>query len=175
MWELDHKEGWALKNWCFWTVVLEKTLDSPLESKIKPVNPTGNQPWIFIGRTDAEAPIFWPPDAKSSLIGKDPEAGKDWRQEEKRATEDEMVGWHHQLNGKEFEWIWEMVKDRGAWCAAVHGVAKGWTQLSDWTTTTMSLKEKKVNPSNRTRPPPGNSNIEVFLLVLYWGNPKRLF
>ena len=77
MWELDHKEGWALKNWCFWTVVLEKTLESPLDSKIKPVNPKGNQPWIFIGRTDAEAPIIWPPDAKSRLTGKDPDAGKD--------------------------------------------------------------------------------------------------
>ena len=95
MWELDHKEGWALKNGCFWTVVLEKTLDSPLDSKeIEPVNPKGNQPWIFIGRTDAEAeaPIFWPPDAKSWLIEKDPVAGKDWRQKEKGAAEDEMVG-----------------------------------------------------------------------------------
>ena len=90
MWELDHKEGWALKNWFFQTVVLEKTLESPLDCKeIKPVNPKGNQPWIFTGRTDA--PILWPPDAKSQLIGKDPDAGKDWRQKEKRATEDEMV------------------------------------------------------------------------------------
>ena len=106
MWELDHKEGWAPKNWCFWTVVLEKTLESPLDCKeIKPVNSIGNQSWLFIGRTDAEAetPIPWPPDVKSSLIGKDPNAGKDWGQEEKRATEDEMVGWHHQLNGHEFE------------------------------------------------------------------------
>ena len=85
MWELDHKEGWAPKNWCFPTVVLEKTLESPLNNKeIKPVNPKGNQPWIFIGRVDAEAPILWPPDAKSQLIGKDPDAGKDWRQEERR-------------------------------------------------------------------------------------------
>ena len=106
MWELDYKESWAGKNWCFWTVVLEKTLVSPLDGKeIKPVNPKGNQSWIFIGRTDAEAetPILWPPDAKSQLIGKDPDAGKDWTQEEKRMTEDEMVGWHHQLNGHEFE------------------------------------------------------------------------
>ena len=103
MWELDHKEGWAVKNWCFWIVVLEKTLESPLDSKeIKPVNPKGNQPWIFFGRTDAEAPILWPPDAKSWLIGKDPDAGKDWGQEEKGMTEDEMVGWHR-LNGHEFE------------------------------------------------------------------------
>ena len=107
MWELDHKEGWTLKNWYFQTVVLEKTLESPLESKeIKPVNPKGNQPWIFTGRTDAEAeaetPKLWPSDGKSQLIGKDPDAGKDWRQEEKGATEDEMTGWHHQLNGHEF-------------------------------------------------------------------------
>ena len=95
MWELDHKEGWALKNWCFWTVVLEKTFQSPLDCKeIQPVNPKGNQFWMFIGRTDAEAeaPIFWPPNAKNWLIGKDPDAGKDWRQEEKGTTEDEMVG-----------------------------------------------------------------------------------
>ena len=105
MWELDHKEGWAPKNWCFQTVVLEKTLESPLDCKIKPVNPEGSQSWIFIGRTDAEAetPILWPPDAKNWLIGKEPDAGKDWRQEEKEVTEDEMVGWHHWLNGHEFE------------------------------------------------------------------------
>ena len=105
MWELDHKEGWALKNWCFWTVVLEKTLESPLDSKeIKPVNSKRNQSWIFIGRTDAEAeaPILWPPDAKSRLTRKDPDAGKDWRQEEKGMTE-EMVGWHHRLDGHEYE------------------------------------------------------------------------
>ena len=106
MWELNHKEGWALKNWYFQIVVLEKTLESLLDCKeIKPVNPKGNQPWIFIGRADAEveAPIFWPLDAKSQLIGKDPEVGKDWRQEEKRAAEDEMVRWHHLLNGQESE------------------------------------------------------------------------
>ena len=104
--ELDHKEGWAPKNWCFWTVVLEKTLESPLNYKdIKPVNSKGNQPWIFIGRTDAEAeaPILWPPDAKSQLIGKGPDAGKEWREEEKGTTENEMVGWHHIFNGHEFE------------------------------------------------------------------------
>ena len=104
MWELDHKAGLALKSWCFRTVVLEKTLGSPLDCKeIKPVNPKGNQPWIFIGRSEveAEAPIFWPPDAKSRLAGKDSDAGKDWRQEEKRVTDDEMVGWHHRLNRHE--------------------------------------------------------------------------
>ena len=107
MWELNRKEGWAPKNWCFWTVVLEKTLESPLNLKeIKPVHPKGNQSWIFIGRTDAEAEtqILWPPDGKNWLIGKDLDAGKDWRQE-KGMTEDEMVGWHHWLNGHEFEQV----------------------------------------------------------------------
>ena len=106
MWELDHKEGWALRNWYFWTVVLEKTLESPLDCKeIRQINSKGNQSWIFIGRTDAEveAPILRPPDVKSQLLLKDLDAGKDWRQEEKGATEDEMVGWHHRLNGHEFE------------------------------------------------------------------------
>ena len=106
MWELGHKEGWALKNWCFWTVVLEKTLESPLDCKeIKPLNPKGYQAWIFIGRTNtkAEAPILWTLDAKSQLVGKDTTAGKDWRQEEKGTTEDKMIRWHHQLDGHEFE------------------------------------------------------------------------
>ena len=106
MWELDSKESWVPNNWCFRTVVLEKTLDSPLDGKeSKPVNPKGNESWIFIGRTDAEAetPILWPPDVKNWLIEKDPYAGKDWRQEEKGTTKDEMVGWHHRLDGHEFE------------------------------------------------------------------------
>ena len=101
-----YKEGWGLKNWCFQTVVLEKTLESPLDCKeIQPVHSKGYQSWVFIGRTDvkAEAPILWPPDAKSQLIGKDPDAGKDWGQEEKRAIKNEMVGWYHWLNGQEFE------------------------------------------------------------------------
>ena len=105
MWELDHKEGWAQKNWCFQTVMLEKTLESPLDSKkIQLANPKGNQPWIFIGRTDteAEAPILWPPDVKSRLTGKDPDTGKDWRQK-KRAAEDEMAGWPHWLSQRELE------------------------------------------------------------------------
>ena len=106
MWELDPKEGRKPKNWCFWTVMLVKTLESPLDCKeIQPVNPKGNQSWIFIGRPDAEAetPILWPPDVKNWLIEKDPDAGKDWRQEEKGMTEDKMVVWHHWLNGCEFE------------------------------------------------------------------------
>ena len=102
MWESNYKEDWAPKNWYFWTVVLMKTLESPLDCKeIKPVNPKGNQSWIVTGGT--EAPILWPPDAKNRLIGKDPEAGKDWRQEEKGTAEDEMVGWYHWLDGHEFE------------------------------------------------------------------------
>ena len=106
IWELDYKESWVLKNWCFWTVVLEKTLESPLDSKeIQPVHPKGNKSWIFSWRTDVEAEtlILWPLDAKDWLIGKDPDGGKDWRQEGKGTTEDEMVGWHHWLNGREYE------------------------------------------------------------------------
>ena len=106
MWELDNKESWAPKNWCFLTVVLEETLESPLDCKeIQPVNPQENQSWVFIGRTDAEVEtsIIWPPDVKNWLIGKDPDAGKDWRQEKKGTTEDEMVGWHHQIDGHEFD------------------------------------------------------------------------
>ena len=121
------------KNWCFWTVVLETTLESPLDSKeIKPVNPEGNQPWIFIGRTDveAEAPILWPSDAKSQLNGKDPDAGKDWRQEEKGMREDEMAGWHHWLKGHEFEQtLWDNEEEASLACG-VHGVAKSPTQLN---------------------------------------------
>ena len=106
MWELDHKESWAPKNWCLWTVVLEKTLESPLDcNKIQPVHPKGNPSWIFIVRNDAKAEtlILWPPDAKNWLIWKDPDAGKDWRQEKKGKTEDEIFGWHYWLNGHEFE------------------------------------------------------------------------
>ena len=127
LWELDHKEGWVLKNWCFQTVVLEKTLESPLDCKeIQPVNPKGYKHWIFIGRTnaEAEAPILWPPDAKSWLTGKDSDAGKDWGQEEKGSTEDEMDGWHYQFNWPESKQTLGDGKDREAWCATVHGVAK---------------------------------------------------
>ena len=115
LWELDYKESWAPKSWCFWTVVLEKTLESPVDCKeSKPVNPKGNQPWIFIGRTDTETPILWPPDAKNWLIGKDSDAGKDWRQEETGMTEDEMVGWHPWLNGHEFEQALEDGEGQGS-------------------------------------------------------------
>jgi len=137
MWELDYKESWVPKNWCFWTVVLEKTLQSPMDCKeIQPVNPKGNQSWIFTERTDAEAeiPILWLTDAKNWLTWKDPDARKDWRQEEKGTIEDEMVEWHHWLNGHEFEQALGVGDGQGkAWYAAVHGVTKSWTWLSDWT------------------------------------------
>ena len=128
-------ESWVLKNWCFWTVVLEKTLESPLNSKeIQPVNAKGNQSWIFIGRTDGEAetPILWPSDVKGRLIGKDPDAGQDWRQE-KGTIENEMVGGSTDWIDMTLSNLWELVMDREAWHAAVHGVTKSRTRLSDWT------------------------------------------
>ena len=135
MWELDYKESWALKNWCFWTVALEKTLESPLDCKeIQPVHPKGDQSLIFIGRTGAEAetPILWLPDAKNWLNGKDPDGGKDWRQK-KGTIENEMVGWHHRLNGHEFEqalesWWWTGRTD------GLQSMESQRVRLSDWAT-----------------------------------------
>ena len=137
MWKLDCEESWALKSWCFWSVVLEKTPESPLYCKeIQPVHPEGDQSWVFIGRTDAEAEttVLWPPGVESWLIGKDPDAGKDWGQEEKGTTEDEMVEWPRWLNGHGFGWAPGVGDGQGglAW-PLVHGVTKSWTGLSDWT------------------------------------------
>ena len=136
MWDLDYKESWARRNWCFWTVVLEKTLESPLDSKeIQPVHPKSNQSWTFIGRTDAEAetPIFWPPVAKNWLIWKDPDTRKDWRQEELGTTEDEMIDNITESMDMSLSKLQELVIDREEWCAVVHGVTKSPTWLSDWT------------------------------------------
>ena len=138
MWELDQKEGWAPKYWCFWTVVLEKTLESLLGCKeIQPVHPKGDQSWVLIGRNDyeAETPKLWPPDAKSWLIEKDPDAGKDWRQEEKGTTEDEMGGWHHWLNGHEFEQAPGAGEGQGGlvWCGPWGGrVGQDWATGLNW-------------------------------------------
>ena len=155
MWELDCEESWVLKNWCFWTVVLEKTLESPLDCKeIQPVHRKGDQSWVFIGRTDAEAeaPVLGPPDAKNWFTGKDPDAGRDWGQEEKGTTEDEMAGWHHRLNGHEF-WV----NSRSWWWTGRPGVLRfmgskkvghDWVTELNWTDVTISepseIKDKNV-------------------------------
>ena len=138
MWEWDYKESWATKNLCFWTMELEKTLESPLDCKeIQPVHPKGDQSWVFIRRTDieAETPVLWPPDAKSWLIGKDPDAGRGWGQKEKVTTEHEMADGITNSVYTGLGGPWELVMDRETWHAAVHGVTKSWTWLSHWTTT----------------------------------------
>ena len=153
MLELDYKESWALKNWCFWPMVLEKTLESPLDcTEIQPVHPK-DQSWVFIGGTDVEAetPILGSPDAESWLIWKDPDAGKDWGQEEMEMTEDEIVGWHHRLNGHGFGWMLGVGDGQEAWSAVVHGVARSWTRLTDWTELSTGLTHGKRALTLHTR------------------------
>ena len=155
MWELDYKESWAPKNWCFWTVMLEKTLESPLDCKeIQPVHPRVDQSCVFIGRTDVEAetPILWLPNVKSWLIWKDPDAGKDWGQEEKGMTVGEMVGWHHWLNGHGFGWTPRVGDGQGglAYCGSCHKESDTRTQLSDWTH--CRCEESYINSNNLNSP-----------------------
>ena len=170
MWELDHKESWASKNWYFWTVVLEKTLESPLDCKeVQPLHPKGNQSWVFIGRTDdeAEAPILWQPDVKNWVIGKDPDAGKDWRQEEKGTTEDEMVGWHHWLDGHKFEQTPEAGDGQGSLaCYSPWGCSIGhdWATELNWASLDISQYSTQLcltlcNPMDCS--PPGSSVHEI--------------
>ena len=155
MWELDCNENWGPKNWCFWTVVLEKTLESPLDCKeIQPVNPKWNQSWIFIGRTEAEAEslILWLPDAKNWFIGKDPDSGEDWRWEEKGMTEDEMVGWHHWLDGHEFEQALWVSDGQGSMmcCCPWGGKESDTTERLNWTELDCSLPGSSVYGGKNT-------------------------
>ena len=162
MWELDCEEGWAPKNWCFWTVVLEKTLESPLDCKeIQPVHSEADQPWVFFGRNDAKAetPVLWPPHVKSWLIGKDSDAGRDWGQEEKGMTEDEMAGWHHLLDGPESEWT-PGVGDGQVGLACCDSWLRDWTELN-WSiskyVSSLSFVLKYLNTS-------------TYVTLKYWGN-----
>ena len=148
MWELDCEEGWTLKNWCFWTVVLEKTLESPLDCKdIQPVHPEGDQPWDFFGRNDAKAetPVLWPPHEKSWLVGKDSDATRDWGQEEKGTTEDEMAGWHHWLDECESEWTLGVGDGQGglACCDSWGGKESDMTERLNWTELNCSVVSYK--------------------------------
>jgi len=150
MWDLDCEESWVPKNWCFWTVALEKTLESPLDCKeIQPVHPKGDQPWVFIGRTDAKAetPVLWPPHAKSWLIGKVSVAMRNWGQEEKGMTEDNMAGWHHQLDGREFEWTPGVGDGQGGLeCCNSWGCNESdITEQVNWTEEPFILKTKQTS------------------------------
>ena len=181
MWELDCEEGWALQNWCFWTVVLEKTLESPLDCKeIQPVHSEGDQSWVFFGRTDAEAetPILWPPHVKSWLIGKDPDAGRDWGQEEKGTTEDEMAEWHHRLNGHEFEWTPGVGDGQGGLaCYDSWGHKESdMTEQLNWTEILFVLTDPLFSMPPRSGPIISRQNENNLLLVslpLTWPFPTH--
>ena len=173
MWELDYKESWAPKNWCFWTVVLEKTLESPLDSKeIRPVHPKGNQSWILIGRTDAaaETPILWPPDAKSWLIWKDLDAGKGWRQEEKGTAEDEMVGWHHWLYEHEFEQAPGVGNEQGSLtCCSPWGCKE--SNMTEWLSWTLNLHNDMCHLYLKTRRTKGQDTGKI---SFFWNTHANL-
>ena len=159
MWELDCEEGWAPKNWCFWTVVLEKTLESPLDCKeIQPVHSKGDQSWVFIGRNDAKAetPVLWPPHVKSWLVGKVSDAGRDWGQEEKGTTKDEMAGWHHRLDGCEFEWTPGVgdAQEGLAWCNSWGRKELDTTERPNWTELNLYIWYKAI--------------IVGFLFSIFW-------
>ena len=183
MWKLDYKESWAPKNWCFWTVVLEKTLESPLGCKeIQPVHPKGDQSWVFTGKTDieAETPIIWPPAVKSGLTGKDSDAGKDWGQEEKGTTEDEIVGWHHRIDEHEFGWIPGVGNGQGGLaCCGSWGHKESdtteqlnWTELKEakdlYTENCMILMKEIKDDTNRWRDTPcsGIGSINIVKMTI---------
>ena len=191
MWELDCEEGWAPKNWCFWTVVLEKTLESPLDCKeFQPVHSEGDRPWVFFGRNDAKAetPVLWPPHVKRWLLGKDSDAGRDWGQEEKGTTEDEMAGWHHRLDGHEFEWTLGVGDGQGglACCNSWGRKELDMIERLNWTELSLTLQGASLVAQTVKNPPAMQETWVQFLCcedplekgmathsnVLTWGVPE---